>query len=105
MEDIASILTLCLTMAASSEFVRSHVDPEGFALAKAKESHKKKVQLASSGAELAIRKVLSTPLDKLDIDHAINTIEEAERQNVQAILIDKAAEHTEKAIELHMTNN
>ena len=103
LEEIATFLTMALTMASSSDFVRSHVDPEGYAKGKAKESFKKEKQLAASGAELAIRKILSTPLTDLDIDKALKTIEEAEKENVLGSLIDKAAEHVEKALEVYYT--
>ena len=99
MEEIATLLTMCLTMASSSAFVRSHVDPKGYAEAKAKESYKKQKHLAASGAEMAIKKILATPLLELDLAKAMRTIEEAEQQNVLGSLIDKAAEHMERAIE------
>ena len=102
LEDIATYLTLVLTMASSSEFVRQHVDPEGYAKAKAKEAYKKEKQLAGAGAEMAVKKLLTTPLLEVDIASAIEVIERAERENVAAALIDKAVEHTERAIEAYM---
>jgi hypothetical protein len=102
LEDILLFLTMALTMASSSEFVRSQVDPVGYAAAKAKESNKKEKQLAAAGADVALRKVIATPLLELDINQAMQAIDEAEEQNVQASLIDKAVAHTEKAIEAYM---
>lgn len=102
LEEIATYITLVLTMASSSDFVRSHVDPDGYAKAKAKEAWKKEKQLAGAGAELAIKKLLATPLLEVDIGKGIETIEQAERENVNAGLIDKAAEHVEKVIEAYM---
>ena len=78
------------------------MDPKGYAAAKAKESYKKEKQLAASGADMAIRKLLATPVEKVDVAHAMLVIEEAEAQGVLASLIDKAAMHTERAIEEYM---
>ena len=102
LEEILTFITMCLTIASSSEFVRSHVDPEGYAAAKAKESYKKSKHLAESGALIKIKKIIATPLLELDIAKAMAVIEEAEKENVLDSLIDKATEHTEHAIEAYM---
>ena len=63
---------------------------------------KKEAQVAASGAQMKLKKILATPLLELDIAKAIQTIEEAERENVLASLIDKATEHTQLAIQAYM---
>ena len=67
-----------------------------------KESFKKEKHLAASGADAAVRKLLATPITNVDVAQALKTIEEAETQNVLGSLIDKAARHTERAIEVQM---
>ena len=103
LEELATLLTTVLTMASSSAFVRSHVDPEGYAKAKAKEAYKKEKQLESAGVEIAVKKILTTPPEELDIARAMETIEKAEQENVLSSLIDKAAERVERAIEIYMS--
>ena len=53
---------------------------------------------------MRLKKLLNTPLDQVDIAKALSLIEEAEREgdNVPPALIDKAVEHTERAIEVYM---
>lgn len=98
--EIASVVGVAATAAASSDFVRSNVKPDEFAKDQAKESAKKEAQLARSGAEAAIRKLLATPLMEVDVGEALEIIDEAEAQNVLPSLIDKAVEHTERAAQL-----
>ena len=98
--EIASVTGVAATAAASSDFVRSQVKPDEFAKDKAKEETKKELQLARSGAEGRIRKLLATPLEEVDVGEALAIIEDAEAEGVLPSLIDKAVEHTEKAAQL-----
>ena len=98
--EIAGVVGVGATAAASTDFVRSQVKPEEFAKGQAKESAKKEAQLARSGAEGLIRKLLATPLPEVNVAEALAIIDEAEQENVLASLIDKAVDHTEKAAQL-----
>ena len=95
--EIATVTGVAATAAASSDFVRSHVKPNEYAKGKAKEAAKKQAQVARSGAEGRVRKLLATPVLEVDVAEGLSIIEEAEAENVLASLIDKAAQHVEKA--------
>ena len=101
-EEITSILAAVATAAASSEFVRKHVKPEEYAKGKAREGGKKDAQLARGGAEAAIKALMTTPLDKIDIEEAKKAIDDAEDADVLPSMIDKLVERVQEAIELQM---
>ena len=101
-EEIISLLAAVSTAAASSEFVRMHVKPEEYAKQKAKEGDKKTAQLAKNSADTAVRALVATPLDKVDIEAAKLTIDEAHDANVMRSLIEKSFEHVQKAVEVQL---
>ena len=102
LENLASLIGLLATVAASSDFVREHVRPAEFAQGKAREAAKKQAQLGRHGADAAIRRLLATPVDQVDVAAALEAIEAAEEQDVLGSLIDKAALHTQHAAQMQV---
>ena len=82
--------------------MRKHVKPEEYAKQKAKEGDKKTAQLAKNSADTAVRALVATPVDKVDIEAAKLAIDEAHDANVMRSLIEKAFEHVQKACEVQL---
>ena len=102
LEEIVSLVAAVATAAASSEFVRKHVKPEQYAQMKAKEAQKKEALAERNGADAAVRALLGTPVDKVDIEAGKGVINDAEDAKVMPSLVQKALEHVQKAINVQM---
>ena len=69
---------------------------------KAKEGEKKAAQLEKNAADAAVRALIATPCDEVDIEGAKLTIDEAHEANVMRSLIEKAFEHVQQAVDVQL---
>ena len=97
-EEIISILSSLAVAAAGSEFVRKYVKPQEYAMQKAKEAESKKAQLEKNRADQALRAILATPVEEVEIEAAKLAIDEAHEANVMNSLIEKTFEHLQLAV-------
>jgi len=97
-----AILSSLAVAAAGSEFVRKYVKPEEYAMQKAKEAEAKNAQLEKNRADQALRAILATPVEEVEIEAAKLAIDEAHEANVMNSLIEKTFEHLQLAVKVQL---
>ena len=92
----------CLLLPRAILCLFAFAQPEEYAKQKAKEGEKKAAQLEKNAADAAVRALIATPCDEVDIEGAKLTIDEAHEANVMRSLIEKAFEHVQQAVDVQL---